>query len=681
MGMTREYSSSDGGPRRLALSALIQQRLGATAEREKQRARLVNAIILAQICITAAAAVGYVGSESELPHAIIGAAAVAIYLVALATNAIMRRANAASYILVVGGMLAVGAQTVSLAIVPSPGMAAQASLLFIALIFEASLLFTPEVTLLVAFLATICAAFAVLFGLAQQPAVDIPSEYLLLVYTLGLQALAGIIAWVLAVYISDSSLEKLRSEEGKFSQVRLDALMGERESRSREMQEHLGGLQSAITRALGGETMARAEVGDGALAPLAESLNILLERFEQLAGADRERARIAAATFPMLDTLSRMADAPTPTPSSLPIITNTSLDSVQLMLAQAQANITARMGKVQMLTGQMLGVLGNSQGPLDKVTETVQEAYRVAGMLISASDDMLSTTTKQVTTLQRMRRELSALLPPEVTGPPPEPGRAAGGMQTLSSEDLRGLGIGVGETGLTGVFEAIPSDEEVELPEGHAPLTMPMRALDSAQSSEGDGDGGEGQGDAAASKPKPKPEPEPAGAASGEVPDELMSLWTLLLQLDAETAALDGAVARLSREASTQSRSLRSADADIAYLRQTVTVVKGHAETLQQLAGAGLPMPPAPEGYSSPSTRQLAPEDRLPSAPNLSQPSQPLAASQSETPPPPEAMAEQATQPPINEPTGDTPAPGSLRMADLLTFDGDFSKLEDEDQS
>src|SRR5512146_3272088 len=104
MGMTREYSSGDDGQRRLALSALIQQRLGATAEREKQRARLVNAIILAQICITAAATVGYIGPESELPHVIIGAAALAIYLMALGTNAVLRRENAAAYILVVGGM-------------------------------------------------------------------------------------------------------------------------------------------------------------------------------------------------------------------------------------------------------------------------------------------------------------------------------------------------------------------------------------------------------------------------------------------------------------------------------------------------------------------------------------------------------------------------------------------------
>jgi hypothetical protein len=677
MGMTREYSSGDDGQRRLALSALIQQRLGATAEREKQRARLVNAIILAQICITAAATVGYIGPESELPHVIIGAAALVIYLMALGTNAVMRRENAAAYILVVGGMLAVGAQTVGLALVPSPTMAAQASLLFIALIFETSLLFTPEATLLVAVLATICAAFAILFALSQQAIVDTPSEYLLLVYTLGLQALAGIIAWVLAVYISESSLERQRGEEGRFSQARLEALMGQVDSRSREMQDHLGGLQSAITRALGGETPARAEVGDGALAPLAESLNILLERFEQLVSADRERARIVAATFPMLDALSRMADAPTPTPSSLPIITNTSLDSVQLMLAQAQANITARMGKVQMLTGQMLGVLGNSQAPLDKVTETVQEAYRVAGLLISASDDMLSTTTKQVTTLQRMRRELSALLPSEVTGSPSEPARAPGGLETLTSEDLRGLGVGAGETGLTDVFEAIQPGEDVELPEGHTPLTMPMRELDPDQPREG-GDGEADDSQAAT----------PASASSrpapGAVPDELVGLWTLLVQIDAEMSALDAAVARLSREASAQSRSLRSADVSIAYLRQTVSALKGSAEALQQLAGAGFPMPPVPEGYSTPGTRPLTPEDRLtvvPEPPLPFQPSQPLSAPQSETPPPLEAISEQATEPPAGELPDETPTPGSLRMADLLNFDGDFSQLEDGDQS
>jgi hypothetical protein len=325
------------------------------------------------------------------------------------------------------------------------------------------------------------------------------------------------------------------------------------------------------------------------------------------------------------------------------------------------------MGKVQRLTSQMLGVLGNSQGPLDKVTETVQEAYRVAGLLITASDDMLSATTKQVTTLQRMRREVAPLLPPEVTGPMPELGRTADGMQTLSSDDLRGLGIAVGETGLTGTFEVVAPDDGLELPEGHTPLTVPMNVLDSDQSSESEG------GPVA-----PPARPEPSATT-----EALAGLWALLVQLDAEMSVLDGAVAKLAREASSQSRSLRSADADIAFLRQSVAVLKGHAENLQQLAGAGLPMPPLPDGLDTPTTRPLAPEDRLSRgsespAHTDEHEGHPRTA---EASPPPETLAELGGSTPAAEPDVETPAPGSLRMADLLNFDGDFSKLEDGDQS
>jgi hypothetical protein len=206
-----------------------------------------------------------------------------------------------------------------------------------------------------------------------------------------------------------------------------------------------------------------------------------------------------------------------------------------------------------------------------------------------------------------------------------------------------------------------------------------MRALDPDQPREGgDGEAGDRQtaaADSASSRPSPD-----------TVPGELVELWTLLVQIDAEMSALDAAVARLSREASAQSRSLRSADAGIAYLRQTVSALKGSAEALQQQAGAGFPMPPVPEGYSTPGTRPLTTEDRLMFVPEPpppfqpSQPSQPLGAPPSETRPPLEALPQPAAEPLASELPDETSPPGSLRTADLLNFDGDFSKLEDSEQ-
>ncbi|MFI5272842.1 MAG: hypothetical protein ACHQ4H_07405 [Ktedonobacterales bacterium] len=626
-------------PRRLALSGLIEQRLASTADRDQLRARLVNAAILAQAIFTAAATAGYVNTPNASVHLGIGAATVVVYLAALVAGVVFRRVNTASYILVLGGLAGVTAQTITLAVAPSADLAAQASLLFIALILEASLLFTAETTLLVAFVGTVITAFALLLSLSLTKSVDSSGEYLLLVYTLGLQALTGVIAWLVARYIVESSVEVQRAEEVRFLQARLDAQTGHFNDQQTALVSDIEGFQAAITRALGGETMARAEATDEPLGTLAMSLNILLERLEQLSQADMERMRMGAVAFPMLDALARMADAPTPTPSSLPIMTNTSLDSVQLMLAQAQANIAARMTKVQRLTGEMLGVLGNSQGPLESSTESVQEAYAVAGLLVSACDTLLKLTSRQRAAVQQRIRQLAEFLPDEVTGPADALSGDLAGIATLTSEDLSGLGrdLGIASSGLTGTFPAIePGDESSGA--GIAPMTVPMRALQANDPDQ--------RATARPQAPRRKP------SERGDMPlaaAELVNLWNALNELEADLGVLDQEVAKLGRDLSAQSRTLRSADGDIAYLHQAWTVIAGSAEKLQQLAGAGLPVPPSPEALRGPASRPLTTEGQPALEP---QPSPP------------------------DEPAGNTLATGSLRASDLPRFSGNFSKLD-----
>lgn len=670
--MSRQRSSNEFGPggyagdeaqRRLKLAGLIQQRLAATAARRQQRTRLVHAVIVAQAIFTAATAAGYAGERSATLHLAIAAVSVAVYLAALATSALLRHMNAAAYLLVGGGLVVVAAQTISLAIEPNPTMAAQAALLFIALIFEAALLFTPTVTLLAAFITVVCTAFAILFSLSLEPSTPQADAYLLMVYPVGLQALAGIVAWVVAQSAAEGATEVAREDEAHFAEARLQAMA----TQQAELIDHVQNLQDAITRALGGETLTHADVSDGVLAPLAESINVLMQRLAELSQADVDLMRMGAAAFPMMDALTRLGDMPTPTPSSLPIMTNTPLDSVQLRLAQAQANVTARTQRVQRLASDMLGVLGNSQQSFDTLAESVQESLRIAGLLYSAANDMLTLSTRQMTALQRLRHQLAAYLPAELTGPNYDPRDLPAGSETLSREDLAGLSDVIGPSGLTGTFEALDAGEDAggedETMTNITPLTRPMRAIDPHAGEE-----------SSSARPPKKARATSGSGAPPLAAADLLDLWNALVELAGEMTELDRAAARLVRDVSAQSKTLRSADGDVAFLRQSLTTIRGSADLLQQMAGAGLAIPPMPDVTPGGVSRPLDQTPRPPSAPAPMPPGSAV--------PPPETLAELGMAAPMSlDPTGETPSPGSLRAADLLQFSGDLSRLAQQEDA
>ncbi|MGH2514039.1 MAG: hypothetical protein ACRDHP_00125, partial [Ktedonobacterales bacterium] len=314
--------------RRLMLSGIIRRKLLSVAEREQQRSQLINVLIVAQALLTLAITAGYVGTKPAIASIAVGCGALVVYVVALLTNRMFHRVSTAAYIFVAGGSIAIGVQVILQALAGNATQAGQAALLFPAVILEAGLLFAPEVTLIAATVLAIFTAFAILLALSVSPPVDRHQAYLLVVYTLGLQALAGLIAWLLAQFIYESALEAQRSEELQFAQARLDALSSQIGDQARLLDDNVRQIQGTITRALGGEYTAQVDALDGQLAPLAESLNLLVQRVETATQAEQMRSRLEAAALPLIDSIAHMADTGTPTPSSLPIMTNTPLDSL-----------------------------------------------------------------------------------------------------------------------------------------------------------------------------------------------------------------------------------------------------------------------------------------------------------------------------------------------------------------
>ncbi len=650
-GKTRQA----GAPpeRRLALSGLIHRTLLSVTEREQQRGRLVNVLILAQALLTLALAPGYIATLTLNPAIFIIGGALVMYLAALVFNRVFHRASTAAYILVIGGSVATAALAVTFALAASPLDAAQSSLLFVAVILETGILFAPEVTLITASTVTAVSAFALLLALAFAHTTDKQQAYLLVVYTLGLQMLAGLIAWLLAQFIFESAVEIQRAQEMQFAQARLEALTTQVTDQQRQVEESIRALQSTLTQAIAGEYTVQADIAEGPLTPLAESLNLLLQRVAAATQAEQMQARIQAAALPLIDSITRMTDSGTPTPTSLPIMTNTPLDSLSVVLSQMQASVAQRLARMQRLVGDVVGALDHSQDGLTGASEAVQEAQRIAGALIATTETLLKAAHRQYGILVRMRRLLATVLPPEIAQLSPEDGAHRETEELETPDALLGLGrdLGIGNPGYTGEFTAIVSDEVA--PAGIAPLTVPLpivtpdTVLSDANAAddgaEGDKTGGEAPG--------------AARSATGDLLSELVEVWNLLTQASLEVAQLERSLSPLGRELGVQSRHLRTADANIAWFRQALDAVRSNAEQLQQIAGANVPPPNVADPLSFTPSRPLTPAGA--SRPLVREPADDAG-----------TLAELA-RPGAQADT--PPAPGSLRAADLISLESDPS--------
>ena len=660
---------ASGGPERgLALSGLIRTTLLSVQEREQARGRLINIIILAQALLTIALAPAYLGSHIVTGPLAAVCATLVVYLLAFACNSVFHRPTTAAYVLIAGGIIGVFAQGLLPALGGHSVPAAQASLLFTAIILETGLLFAPEVTLITAAATAALTAFIILFALSQEKALDKHEAYLLVVYTLGLQALSGLIAWLLAQFIYESAIEAQQGQATQFAQARLEAAQAQLDDMRDRIDQGIGAIQATITHAIAGDYHSRAPVTIGELSPVAETLNVLLQRVEAVTQAEQMQSRIQAAALPLIDAIARMNDSGGPTPPSLSIVTNTPMDSVTVAVSHMQANVAQRLARVQKLVGEVVGALGHSQDGLNGASEAVQEGYRMAGALKSATEEMLTVAHRQLGILLQARRMLAAVLPPEITQTASDIARERQGGEGGSG--LVGLArdLGIATPGGTGEFDVMQGTPGAGIP-GFAPLTIPLPIVES----EGSGAPGTAERD-------------------GALPAELVDVWNLTGQLDAESAHLERSLTQLSRDLSMQSRHMRSADANIAWFRQALDAVRSNAEQLQQIAG---PMTPLPASDLGPASRPLEPgalgRPGQPSRPladydnaddgtlaALGRPSGPYASPELSrpsgpyTPPAPARAPEQeppATRPaPEDDFTG--PATGSMRVADLLDLDG-----------
>ncbi|HEY7974521.1 MAG TPA: hypothetical protein VID72_04210, partial [Ktedonobacterales bacterium] len=213
----------DGAPNepRLALSPVIDQTINVMNEREEQRHKLINTLIVVQLLITAAVALGY----HDKPGLIfpIMLASLGVYLVALGAGYLLKNDRAAAYVLVFGGALAVSAQVIAATLTGSPEEIGHVSLFFLAVMLEAGLLLTPEVTVIVV---TVAGALtgAMLLLVAFNKEVSGPQIYQIVLYTLSPMALTAIVAWLLAHFIYATAVSAQHAQDLEFRQAQFQQM-------------------------------------------------------------------------------------------------------------------------------------------------------------------------------------------------------------------------------------------------------------------------------------------------------------------------------------------------------------------------------------------------------------------------------------------------------------------------
>lgn len=620
------------GAPQLALSGLVHRALLSFHERDKQRRRLITMLVLAQGLLFVAAAPAYIGSSPAVPDLILVGVEVLVCVVAWALNQVWLDAAKATYVLVVGGSLAVLCQVFIAALAGDTLRAAHATLLLLTIILEAGLLFAPEVTLIVALGAVGLSGVALVLALALGPAASSRQEYVLLVSFLGLQVVTALIAWLLSGFIYDTAVDAERAKALQFAQVRLDALTTQTAEQHRRLEASVAAMQDTMRRALTGDAGARAAVTSDDLSALSGMLNVVLERLNGFMHADvaHQAPYQAEGEAGQFGVMGRPAEGEV---RANALALGQEPDGLAGVAADP-VHLVRRLARVREMAGELIGALIHSQDGLTTTAQNAAEALRTVGAAISAADGMVSSAQLSADLALRLRREIGLLVGPRNSdqGDGVHVAEASGTEHTNHSGLLRGLGadldLGMGTGTELGMgpesaeamdTPAAMTEDAVEaaaLPrESGATIGVPdsepreAAGAEVAGAEEGGPEGAE-QGAAALAAPATSagvldgPVAGTSQRARGEAigPAELRTrlgeLSPLLSQLEETLERQEHAASTMTHELGTMNRNARGVDVGVAWAAQALEAIRRNAERLYQTTGNGVQPPRADDSSS-----------------------------------------------------------------------------------
>ena len=552
-------------PQRLQLSGLIDDRIRGVTARDRQRAWLVNTVVLAQALITLMVVPGYLLPSPNLPILLTLGVALVFYLAAFIFNRWRRELRVAVYMLIGGGALATTAQVFVTAVLTSSSEhTAQSALLFLPIILEAGLFLTPELTLLVASAAAIVTASAILLALALSAESSnlLSQAYLVMVYTLGLETFIGYLAWRLAQFIYETVKSAQADEDLRFTQARLSAAQRQMNEQRRQLIQDVAAIQMAVSNVLANQYDTFIEPPEGDLAPLAQSLNLVIQQLRSTNELERRLRKTESEVPTIVESLGRLTTGVAVTqPSDTP--TDSSLFAVRAALSQAHAVLARRQARLQEAAAQIADQVRHGREGLATAMNESTQSQQIAGKLVALVESLQETAKRQTEMLAQARRSLALVLPPELT-------RETAGQLTGGPGDLAGLSD---DLGIRHIYTS-----ELPILGSEGPEAIGIQPLGALTPS------GE--------MPAAIPAAEASDTeASGEFSASLADAWLLLHQLHTQTVAEMRAVSDITHDVGVLSKYVRKGGMELDWLNHSIDTIDRINNQMQQLAslsGAGV---------------------------------------------------------------------------------------------
>lgn len=548
-------------PRRLTISPLIARDLHLMGAREQHRRQMVTMLILAHLLLAIAVAVGYVVPQPTI--ATIGAtvAVVLMYLVVALVSLVFRRLAVAIYLLIFGNAAIVTALIGVMAFAGQPFTVAQLALLYLVVVCEAGLLFTPEIVLILSGATSTLSAATLLYAISLAPPSSSGQTYLLVVFTLTLQALVGLLAWYAADFIAETIQEVRRASQQEYAQTRLDALLAQNQRQQQELDLSVAAIQSAIARTLAQEPNVRVEADQARLTDLARSINLMLQRVDEAHRVAQEQARMLAATRSVADAVGRLADGSAATPGAIPAtpLTYTPIDNISIAAGQVHAQVQARQAHIARLTSDAAHLAEQSRENVRSALAATADAQGMVGKLLAVAEQVLTTIHRYLELSARGRHALVGVVPPDVLAAAPMP--PVGALEASEAVDLTGLHADIFRPGETGEFAVVPGEAPDDDPDGAGigKITRLLPALPAAE---------------------PKLSPEEAAS----------EVWRLLSDLGMSASTDERSALSMTHELGLLNHSINQAASEMAWVLQSLEVLRRSAEQIEHVATTSEPL-------------------------------------------------------------------------------------------
>lgn len=589
-----------GDPNRPTMTTIIQRELEEFEQREPRRGRVVGRLLFLQVALLLMTAPLVAWPSVQIGAIGITVVGLALYLFAWIRN-VTGAVNQARFVLIGTSFFTTAANMFGQMFwhtgqVLPVGLA---SFPFLLTIFTAALLFQPEIVLLTAVATAATSMLTFIIALLLTTKLDVADYqiYLIAVSSLGLQALAGIMAWQIAHAIMEYSTELAQARREEFIATQYDALRRAMDDQALRLRDQVGEISAGLMALTTRNYLAHININEGELKPIADIFNQLALQLASMVGNEQLQFNVTDDLMRLMELVGQMAEggvAGAPLQANMPMTPNATGN----LLRWATVTLQRANGATQ----QRLSFMRDASVDVgQRLTQAAEQTYTTEtmisttlatiGHLRSKADNIYGSAELLSQFIDQSLTELSGLLPPEVS--------AHSHVEAPKSSPLAGLQQVM--PGVTIQLDAISDETELDAadlpPQGNAPPTSPA---------------GKDFG---------------AGTVDANAQAKLREVWSLITKMTEEVAKQVRDTQVLAEQLGVSSKSMRQVDNEVIILRQMILQMRQLVEQIYHAASptrsptGPLPQTPTPSsGISASELLNPPPERSGPGGP----PSRPL---------------------------------------------------------